>query len=360
MFCVRCHRHLEADHLYCPHDGEPLVQEPSIEMFRGKPTKQMGLILGSRYEVRGFIGKGAMARVYLAEDLTTSQPVAVKVLDKAHVKNDRLHERFVREARAATSIGHPNIVKLFDIGLGADGAPYLVMEFLFGESLGDWLRREKVMSPAVGLPIVLQVASGLSAAHHARIIHRDVKPDNIFLVGEPGSPYAVKIVDFGFAKLEVEGTSTQTGVAVGTIEYMAPEQAVSDRTDRRTDVYGLGAVMYRMFTGHLPFEAKEEVLLLAHQLAVTPVLPRDRAPELDLDPRIEAVIVKAMRKRRESRYKSMDAFAEDVERLLGQSADDLAADGEAPADDTFIPESPFAISAARFLYRKLGKTPPAW
>src|SRR5262245_899395 len=148
MFCPRCHRHYDDTHRFCPSDGERLLDSPDFDAIPSKPTRQTGAIIGDRYEVRGFIGKGAMARVYLAEDLETRRPVAIKVLEPSLAKQPSVRERFHREAQAAGRIGHPNIVRVLDVGARGDGAPYLVMEFLFGESLGDWLRRDRVMHPA--------------------------------------------------------------------------------------------------------------------------------------------------------------------------------------------------------------------
>jgi eukaryotic-like serine/threonine-protein kinase len=359
MFCPRCHRAYETDHKFCPYDGETLTATASIDLFKSKNTQQQGSILGGRYDIRGFIGKGAMARVYLAEDMVTREPVAVKILEQTQAKGPTMRERFLREAKAVARIGHENIIKILDVGLrDEDGAPYLVLEFLFGESIGDLLRREGSLGADITLPILSQAAAGLAAAHRAGIIHRDVKPDNIFLVGEPGDPYAVKLLDFGLAKLEAASGFTQAGVAVGTLEYMAPEQVVTDKPDARTDVYGLGVVMYRMFTGHLPFHAKEDAELLAHQLLMPTPPPSRRCPELDH--RTELVILTAMRKRPENRYPSMDGFLDDLERLMGERAGDLIAERLANPVDVYVPKSPFAKNAARYFYKKLGMESPAW
>src|SRR5262249_46481654 len=134
MFCPRCHREYGYDHRYCPYDGEPLSTSPKIELVRPRHTEQRGAILGGRYEAKGIIGKGAMARVYLAEDHQTHEPVAVKVLDTVHARQQEARERFLREAHAASRIGHPNIIETLDVGIRHDGSPYLVLEFLFGES----------------------------------------------------------------------------------------------------------------------------------------------------------------------------------------------------------------------------------
>jgi len=359
VFCARCHREYEDDAVFCPYDGDRLVASRKVESLRARPTRQTGAVLGERYEVRGFIGKGAMARVYLAEDLETHQPVAVKVLDIRSSRGARARERFIRESESANRIGHPNIVKILDTGERSDSAPYIVMEFLFGESLGDLLRREGRVTADMALPVLRQAASGFAAAHRVGIVHRDIKPDNLFLVGEPGDPYAVKILDFGLAKLSEQSGFTASGVAVGTLEYMSPEQTVTDRSDERSDIYGLGVVMFRMFTGQLPFAAKEDADLLAHQLVLPVPPPAGRAE--GMDPRVEQVILRAMRKRPENRYRSMDQFHDDIERILGERSGALVAAGKLPREpDVYEPQSAFAKHAARFFYKKLGMTAPKW
>ncbi|MGK4009247.1 serine/threonine-protein kinase [Sorangium sp. So ce1036] len=358
MFCARCHREYDAGHRFCPYDGAELAEARRIELLRFKPTRLRGTVLGERYEVCGYIGKGAMARVYLAIERATGQPVAIKVLESFSARAERTRERFVREAQSAAMIGHPNIVKVLDAGTRADdGAPYLVMEYLFGESLGDWLRRERRMDADLALPVLCQAASGLAAAHRAGIIHRDVKPDNIFLVGAQGDPYAVKVLDFGLAKIQAAEHITASGTAVGTIEYMAPEQVVSDLPDPRTDVYGLGVVMFRTFTGVLPFPRAQQSELLARQLVTPPPRPSERRRSIDRP--LESVILKAIRKRPENRYPSMEAFIEDLERLAGDRDGPLSAEAPLAApDDVYVPQGSFARNAAIYFYRRLGMEAP--
>ncbi|HSO00386.1 MAG TPA: serine/threonine-protein kinase, partial [Candidatus Nanopelagicales bacterium] len=353
----RCHREYEAGRL-CPYDGEEMLPAPRIELFRCRPTRHRGDVLGRRYQVRGYLGKGAMAKVYLAEDLETRRPVAIKVLDAAHARTLRTRERFLREARAAAMIDHPNVVRVLDVGERSDATPFLVMEYLFGESLGDWLRRERTMDRDLALPTLRHAASGLAAAHRAGIVHRDVKPDNLFLVGEPGDPYGLKVLDFGLAKISEQVGLTVTGYAVGTVEYMAPEQVVGDAPDGRTDVYALGVVMYRVFTGDLPFpRGDEDADLLAQHLLVPPPPPTDRRP--GVDPRAEAVILRALRKRPENRYPSMDAFIEDLDRLVGDRPGRLRAEAPLPSpDDAYAPRGTFARSATAYFCRRLGMVPP--
>lgn len=357
MFCVRCHREYDGGHRFCPYDGTELVEGPQLDLLRCRPTRHRGILLGDRYEVRGYLGKGAMARVYLAEDRVSRRPVAIKVLESAHLRTSRTRERFLREAKVAAMIAHPNIVRVLDTGQRSDGAPFLVMEYLFGESLGDCLRRGGHMDTDIALPVLRHAASGLAAAHLAGIVHRDVKPDNIFLVGEPGDPYAVKVLDFGLAKIQAQSGLTAFGVAVGTVEYMAPEQVVSDRPDARTDIYGLGVVMFRVFTGELPFPRVDDSDLLAQQLVTPPPRPSERRPGLERA--VEAVILKAIRKQPENRYPSMAALIEDLERLAGDRPGRLAAlDPLAAPDDIYVPRGAFAKNATAYFYKKLKMLPP--
>jgi len=211
------------------------------------------------------------------------------------------------------------------------------------------------MGQDIGLPVLQQVASALSAAHAAKILHRDIKPDNIFLIGEPGEPYGVKIVDFGLAKLR-EGALTAAGTVVGTIEYMAPEQCITDPADARTDIYGLGAVAYRMFSGRLPFTAERDEELLAQQLVQA--APPLSAFNSEVDADVEKFVGKCLRKHPDNRYQSMTEVLVDLERLLEETPGMLLASPPDRCEDIYLPRSPFAKTVAKAFYRTLGKIPP--
>ncbi|EYF06026.1 serine/threonine-protein kinase [Chondromyces apiculatus] len=354
MFCARCHREFDEGR-FCPYDGTKLLDAPDITLFTSRPTRRRGEVLGDRYTIRGYLGRGAMAKVYLAEDDHTHRPVAIKVLEPTHAGAQRTRERFLREAQAAAMIGHPNIVRVFDVGQRDDRSPYLVMEYLFGEPLGDWLRRDTTMDADLAVPVLRNAASALGAAHRTGIIHRDIKPDNIFLVGEPGDPYAVKVLDFGLAKNAAQSGLTVTGFAVGTVEYMSPEQVVSDDPDPRTDVYALGIVMFRTFTGALPFaRIEDDTDILVQHLLVA--LPRPSLYRPDLDPRIEAIILKAARKHPDNRYPSMDHLIDDLDRLATDRPL-LAETPLATPDDVYTPQGVFARRATAYFYRRLGVLP---
>jgi serine/threonine protein kinase len=336
-----------------------VVTARRIDHIPIQPDPEAGRVLDGRYVIRGLLGRGAMARVFLAEDGESGEPVAVKVLESlGGARSDTAKQRFFREARAAAMLKHPSIVRILDLGLRDDGVPYLVLEHLFGEVLGELLRRVSVLGAGLGLAIVREAAAGLVAAHAAGIVHRDVKPDNVFLVGAPGEPYGVKLLDFGLAKLDQQSGFTKAGTAVGTMEYMAPEQLLTERPDARTDVYALGVVMYRMFTGRLPFEGKDEAELLARQLI--DAAPPPSTIEAQLEPRIEAVILRALCKRPDNRYPTAAALLEDVERLLGKRPGPLFAASPLPLPDAYEPRSLFARHAAKFFYQRLGLPAPAW
>ncbi|MGK4008237.1 serine/threonine-protein kinase [Sorangium sp. So ce1036] len=360
MLCPRCHRRYADDHRFCPHDGEKLVGALDIRRIRSQPTEHVGTVVAERYRVRGLIGQGAMAQVFLAEDTRGGAPVALKLLAPRFRREPKVKARFLLEAKAAATVAHPNLVEVLDIGLH-EGSPYLVLEFLFGESLSSLLLREKRLSPETGIPILLQAAAGLGAAHRAGIVHRDVKPANVFLVGEKGDAWAAKVVDFGFAKLYEHSGLTQAGVTVGTLEYMAPEQAVSDPPDARTDIYGFGVLMYRMFSGKLPFSVArgsspalspgaDEAMVLSSQLITPPPPPSLGATPVERA--LEAVIMRCLRKRPENRYPSMEALGEDLGRLARPLA--LAANAPITEPDVYVARTPFGAHAARFLYKQLG------
>ncbi len=323
MRCPKCHRFLPEGFKFCPYDGSTTVDRMDPSMLRAEPTKIRDKMLGDRFRIRGFVGKGAMARVYLAEDERSGMPVAVKVLEEPHRSDPKIRERFEREARMASMIGHPSIVTIYEAGQREDdGAPYLVMEFLVGETVGDFLRREGKMPRAMAVPALQQAASALAAAHRAGIIHRDVKPDNLFLLGEPGDPYELKIVDFGLSK-EQSSNMTATGVVMGTPATMAPEQILGEGVDGRTDVYALGVVAYWMLAGRQPFDdTDDEIATLAHHVWTAPAPLGAIANEVDQ--RLESIVMRAMRKAPDDRYASMDEFAEALERVdnPGQTSPD--------------------------------------
>ncbi len=355
MFCPRCLRPFaESAQRHCPHDGAELSSASRIECVRRVPSALDGEVIEGRYVIRGFLGRGGMSSVYLAEDVRTGEPAAVKILDEQSAKKAMLRERFQREAKIAAAIAHPSVVRIEGAGERADGSLYLVLEFLFGESLGELLRRDGIVEPAFALPVIRAAASGLAAAHAAGIIHRDIKPDNLFLVGERGDSYALKILDFGMAKLDAVNL-TAAGVAVGTLAFMAPEQALTDPVDARTDVYALGVVAFRMLTGRLPFEPSERALIVAQHLFSAPPRPAELRP--GLDPRLDALVLRALRKHPDNRFPSMDALLADLDAISAAPSGPVGEAKLAREPDVYEAVSPFARSAAYSFQVRLGHKP---
>jgi eukaryotic-like serine/threonine-protein kinase len=278
----------------------------------GDLTGWPGRTLGGKYRVVRAIGHGGVGSVYEAEGPGEAR-FAVKILDPAWAKDPEAAGRFAREARAASDVESPHIVRVVDGGTES-GSPYLVMELLTGEDLGTRLRRERRLGLDEAFSIVEQVLAGLVAAHAASIVHRDLKPENVFLVpGAPGEPGLVKIVDFGMSKRErpMGGTKplplTRRGRALGTPLYMSPEQArAASDVDARSDLFAVGAVLFECLTGRPPFvgETYEQILLKICMEDAPDV--RRWAPEVP--DALAAVVGKALERDRERRYASADAM----------------------------------------------------
>jgi serine/threonine protein kinase len=277
----------------------------------GGPASLVGAVLGGRYLIERLIGEGGMGAVYQAEHMLMHKRLAVKVL---HAEMGRLPEvvaRFEREAMAAAHIEHPNVAVATDFGKLDDGSFFLVLEYVEGQSL-----RDAGAAGAIGvdraLYIALQMAGALSRAHSIGIVHRDLKPENIMLVTREGRADFVKILDFGIAKVpigELGGDSrapgealTQLGMVYGTPEYMAPEQALGQGVDGRADLYSLGIILFEMITGTRPYQHDSKVALLG--MHVTAPIPRmrERAPEMEIPPSLEAVVHRLLAKEASARF----------------------------------------------------------
>ncbi len=267
----------------------------------------------NNYEVKALLGEGGMGSVYLAEHPYMGRKAAVKVLHRVFTGDAGLVARFMNEARAANAVKHPNIIDIIDVGILPNGLPYLMMEFLDGESLATRLQRMGRLAPSMALDIVKQMAAALGATHTAGIVHRDLKPDNLFLVKDSTIPGAerVKVLDFGIAKLRGDmgnGSKTSTGMLMGTPAYMSPEQCrgLSSEIDRRTDVYATGVILYEMLCGAPPFQSEGAGEILMMHATTPPDPPRNRNPEIPAH--IEAAILKALAKSPALRFPDMDAF----------------------------------------------------
>jgi serine/threonine-protein kinase len=283
----------------------------------------VGNTLSDRYEVTRKIGEGGMGVVYEARHLLIGKRVAIKVLLDKYAQKADIVARLQQEARLASSIGHEHIIDITDFGETHDGRTFVVMEYLEGESLSQLLAREGALPPARTVAIARQVASALGAAHGKGVIHRDVKPENVFIVRRSERDFA-KVVDFGISKLsrpaeEGEGASprlTHTGMVLGTPLYMSPEQARGeDDLDHRIDVYALGVMMYETLTGEVPFRGGNYLSVISQVLSTEPRTPSQVRPDLQITPALEAVVLRAMAKNRDQRYASMAEVDADLARL---------------------------------------------
>ena len=271
-----------------------------------------GQIFSGRYRVQRPLGQGGMATVYLAVDEKLEKAVALKVLDAELAANPRAARRFVQEAKAAAQIRHPNVIDITDYGVAEDGAAYLVMELLRGEDLGATLQREGPMRWSRVGPIALQICAALAAAHRAGVVHRDVKPSNLFRVSVAGDPDTIKVLDFGIARLDDPQAAiepTTAGMILGTPEYIAPEVAAGDKAGPSADIYALGAVMYKLLTGKPVFEADAPAALLHKHIFDPPVPPRRRAPGREIPAAAERVVLSALAKDPADRPPDMMALA---------------------------------------------------
>nr|MBA2529478.1 Stk1 family PASTA domain-containing Ser/Thr kinase [Euzebyales bacterium] len=263
-------------------------------------------VLSGRYVLRGLLGQGGMADVELAYDEVLDRQVAVKILHQRYSDDPSFLERFKREARAAASLNHPNMVAVYDTG-EQDGRPFIVMEYVPGRSLRDVLRSENIL-PGRAAEIAGDAAMALHYAHDRGLVHRDIKPANIMLSDEG----QVKVTDFGIARAMNAETVTQTAAVFGTAAYISPEQAQGATVDRRTDIYSLGVVLYELLTGRQPFTAESAVGLAYKHVSEDPIPPAQLNEEVS--PPMEAVVMKAMAKNPDNRYPDARSLAADLER----------------------------------------------
>ncbi len=282
--CPRCQlRDRDPSHERCLVCGVPLIET-------GNP--RLGITLAGRYRLEEVIGEGGMATVYRAKHALLDRHYAVKILHRNLARDERLVERMRREARSTAALTHPNIVAIHDFGRTDDGAPYLVMELLEGQPLRALLRGEPLPLSDV-LELGGQMAAGLARAHDFGIIHRDVKPENVFVLEEDGQR-VVKLVDFGLARSEQDTRLTNLGEVIGTPQYMAPERALSRDVTPACDLYSLGVVLFEMATGALPFQSNTPSGFVFKHIHEPPPRPRAIAPSVA--PALEALILELLAK----------------------------------------------------------------
>jgi serine/threonine-protein kinase len=312
--CPTCGKTYPDAVFFCGEDGTIVIQDQDAKDFDGR----LGARLGG-YVVVARVADGAMGRVFEGRHPETKARVAIKVLHKEVARDRVAVERFKREYETALELDHPHIVKVLEFGATSDGSPFLTMEYLEGEEVGKVLGRGKPMAHARIVRVVSQVALALEYAHSFGFIHRDLKPDNIFMCRTPDGD-SVRILDYGSVKLQVEmgAKLTAIGTTVGSPFYMSPEQAMGRAdVDQRTDVFALGAILYEMLTDKVAFDAPNiaKILLrIMHEQPVPPSSVRAETPRA-----LDGVIDRALRKDKAERFASAREFADATIAAFGLS-----------------------------------------
>ncbi|WP_285399556.1 Stk1 family PASTA domain-containing Ser/Thr kinase [Lysinibacillus sp. fls2-241-R2A-57] len=269
----------------------------------------VGKRISDRYKVKELIGGGGMSNVYLAHDMILNRDVAIKILRYDFTNEDELHRRFQREALSATSLTHPNIVSVYDVGEDGD-LHYIVMEYVKGKTLKQYIQEFAPISPARSVHIMKQLTSAIADAHENHIIHRDIKPQNILMDADGN----VKITDFGIAMTLSATSFTQTNSVLGTVHYLSPEQARGGTATNKSDIYALGIVLYELLTGELPFSGESAVsIALKHLQSETPSV---RAFDATIPQSLENVVLKATAKDASHRYSTVEEMQGDLETVL--------------------------------------------
>lgn len=301
----------------------------------------VGRSVGGKFAVEQFIGKGSMGAVYRARHTALDKVVALKILHGELAEKPTFPERFMREAKAASRIEHPNSMRVVDFGEEPDGTLYMAMEYLDGRDLSRVVKQDGPLSPPRIADLLMQALAALAVAHEMGIVHRDLKPENIMVLGvaddEGHRRDLVKVCDFGIAKITdprsdpTRGDAsplTSYGLVMGTPEYMSPEQGIGDPLDARADIYSMGVILYQLLTGKLPFEAESAIGVLLKHTTEEPVRPSTRAEAVD--PELEAICLRAMRKPPSERYQSAREMRSDLRRVSDRGGAPTASRPETP------------------------------
>lgn len=283
-------------------------------MIKGSDL-ELGQVVAGKYRLLDVLGEGGMGVVFLAEHELIEKRIALKVLRKEYSTKPDLVQRFKQEAISASRIKHPNVLDVFDFGQLENGCFFLAMEYLQGRDLAAELEQNTTVEPVIAVQIALQMCRALGAAHMRGVVHRDMKPENVFLHRTEEGDEIVKIVDFGIAQLrgredhnEEQPTRrrlTRTGVIFGTPEYMSPEQAKGKTADLRVDIYAVGIILYEMFTGAVPFTGDTFMAVLSAHLTQTVPPMRQWVPDLGVSQELESIVLKALAKDPDDRFQSM-------------------------------------------------------
>ncbi|MCB9594427.1 MAG: serine/threonine protein kinase [Sandaracinaceae bacterium] len=300
--CTFCGMPHEAALERCPITGDELPAARRLAERRARMTQLEGKLVDGKYRLHELIGEGGMGLVYRAVNELLENEVAIKVLHDSLQEDSAARRRFEREGFVGGALSHPNLVRTYDGGLLPDGRPFLVMELLKGEALTERLEREGPMTVPDTVFVAEHVLRGLAATHDQAIVHRDVKPDNIFLRNQLAGIDSVKLIDFSVSKFVEEATRVSVdGEVLGTAAYLSPEQAMGQRNlDHRVDIWAVGVVLYEMLTGEPPFLEDNLIDTVTAILHRDPPAPSRYRP--DVHPGLDAIILRALDKNRLERW----------------------------------------------------------
>jgi serine/threonine protein kinase len=306
--CPQCNIRYPADATFCFLDGAALAEarDPMV-----------GKTIAGRYVIEGLLGEGGMATVYRARHALVDRPCAVKLMNPMFASDPTTRERFRREARSAQALAHPNVIEIFDQGETEDGKDYIVMELLSGSTLTALIDAGPI-PPARAVPLMIQMARGIARAHDLGVVHRDLKPDNIFLCQRPDRSDLVKILDFGIARSKSDTRLTGAGELFGTPQYLAPERIMQGETGPSVDLYAIGVIFFEMLTSRLPLEASDTTAFLIRHMKDKPPPPRSLVPSLPetLDSLVQQLLEKDPRARPVDAHR-IEKDLVDIARLLG-------------------------------------------
>jgi serine/threonine protein kinase len=326
-------------------------------MAKARRSSREGEVLAGKYRLDSLLGSGGMGEVYRAENLGLGRAVAIKLLREEHGESSEVVMRFLREARAANIVRHPNVVDVLDIGQAEDGTPFIVQELLEGEDLAHYVHgRGGKLSPEETITLLIPAIDAVAYAHRRGVIHRDLKPENIFLARDPTGALVPKLLDFGISRIVTaeEQRMTATGMSIGTPAYMSPEQVRADSVvDARTDVWALGVILYEVLAGRLPFQSSTHSGLFVKIVTEPPVPLVVALP--GVSPQLSAIVEKCLSARVEGRYANAADVARDLRGILGIPPPPMSV----PAASEVVPLPRAGAEAARVVETQAAPPTPS-
>lgn len=309
--CPHCDNEFEDTFGVCPRhdsDGKTVDEQDPL----------LGVTIRDRYQLTQVIGRGAMGVVYKASQLNDGKEVAIKVLHAHLASNTESLKRFQYEAQAASSLMHPHIVRLYDVGVGPGGQPYIAMEFLSGTTLSEYMRGRRHLNATEALPIIRQVCEALAEAHRHGVLHRDIKPANIMLMNRFGQENFVVVLDFSIAKVIQTASdvdSTTPGLIFGSPAYMSPERFMGRGGDFRSDIYSMGIIIFQMLAGRAPFKSSDLYTLMSEHVGTQPPRVTDVRPDAEVPEELEQLISRALAKNPKDRQENMKQLLADLDEV---------------------------------------------